>query len=47
MTEPTPDQDAEVARALARTTHDGPGDLDNLSESDWQGYATEGVEVDD
>ncbi len=41
------DHEEEVRKALARTTYDGPGDLESLPESDWQGYATEGVEVDD
>lgn len=39
-------EDDEVKRALARTTHDGPGDEDP-GESDWVSYATDGVEVDD
>lgn len=36
----------DVKRALERETQDGPGD-DEIPESDWQGYATEGVEVED
>jgi hypothetical protein len=34
----------DVPAALAKQTDDGPGDLDKLPESNWQGYATEGVE---
>lgn len=34
----------DVAAALSRSTDDGPGDLSELPESDWNGYATEGVE---
>lgn len=34
----------DVSRALERKTHDGPGDEDP-GPSDWQGYATDGVEV--
>jgi hypothetical protein len=33
----------DVSRALQRETHDGKGD-EEPGESDWQGYATEGVE---
>jgi hypothetical protein len=36
--------DDDVEQALSRTTHDGKGDEDP-GESDWNGYATEGVEV--
>jgi hypothetical protein len=35
----------DVQRALARETQDGKGEEDP-GPSDWQGYATEGVEVD-
>lgn len=38
------DQLEEVRRVLARQTDDGPGDLTNLPESDWAGYATHEVE---
>lgn len=46
MAEPNYDE-TDVAEALKRETHDGPGDLDNLPESDWVSYATEGVEKED
>lgn len=36
----------DVERALARTTQDGKGD-DEVPPSDWQGYATNDVEVQD
>lgn len=36
----------DVNKALDRETQDGPGDEDP-GPSDWQGYATEGVEVED
>jgi hypothetical protein len=36
--------DDDVQHALSRTTHDGKGDEDP-GESDWNGYATEGVEA--
>lgn len=36
----------DVAAALERTTQDGKGDEDP-GPSDWQGYATEGVEVEE
>lgn len=35
----------DVKRALERQTDDGPGDLDQLPESDWISYAEDGVEV--
>jgi hypothetical protein len=38
--------DEDVAAALQRTTQDGKGDEDP-GESDWQGYATDGVEAED
>lgn len=48
MPEQIPNHDEEdVAAALARETHDGPGDLDNLPESDFESFATEGVEQDE
>lgn len=34
----------DVGRALQRETHDGKGEEDP-GESDWQGFATEGVET--
>lgn len=36
--------DEDVEHALQRETHDGKGEEDP-GESDWNGYATEGVEV--
>jgi hypothetical protein len=36
----------DVSRALQRETQDGKGDEDP-GDSDWQGYATEGVEVEE
>lgn len=41
----TPILDEEVQRCLTRRTDDGPGDLTNLPESDWAGFATHGVEA--
>lgn len=41
----TPILDPEVQRCLARQTDDGPGDLSDLPESDWRGFATVGVQV--
>lgn len=35
---------ADIARALERETHDGKGD-DEVPESNWNGFATEGVET--
>lgn len=34
----------DVAAVLERVTTDGPGDLDNLPESDFESFATEDVE---
>jgi hypothetical protein len=39
--------ETDVAKALERKTDDGPGELDKLPESNWKGYATEGVEKED
>lgn len=39
--------ETDVPAALERNTDDGPGDLDNLPESDWVSFATEGVEKED
>lgn len=38
--------DEDVQQALNRSTQDGKGDEDP-GESDWNGYATEGVEVEE
>lgn len=48
MTDPVKNFDrTDVPKAIKQETDDGPGDLENLPESDFQGFATEGVEVEE